>query len=80
MSPTTTIQAHTAYSAIDPMTPEFSSSDSRRFLDPVRPANDTHRAESGFRTVVIPRDESIANVARSLSLDDFGGRSDAPGG
>jgi hypothetical protein len=80
MSPTTNIQAHTAYEAIDGMNPDLAGSDSRNLLNPVRSANERLGADSASKTAVVPSKERIANVARSLSLDDFGGRSDAPGG
>jgi hypothetical protein len=80
MSPTTTIQTHTAYAAIDGMNPEIAGSGSKKLLYPVRSANERRRAEGASKTAVVPSIERIAKVARGLSLDDFGGRSDAPGG
>jgi hypothetical protein len=80
MSPTPTIQAHTAYEAIDGMNPGFAGSDSRKFFNPLKSANARPQADSGLGTGDGPVNERITKVARNLSLDDFGGRSDAPGG
>ena len=80
MSPTTTIQAHTAYEAINGINPEFAGSDSRSLFNPVNSASERPRVDCRWGTGEGQASDTIAKLARDLSLDDFGGRSDAPGG
>ena len=56
-------------------------SDSRRLGSGIKLASDeVKKAGSDARTVAVPSSERDKDIARGLTLDDFGGRSDALGG
>jgi hypothetical protein len=55
-------------------------SDLRRLGSGIKLASDEVKAGSDARTVVVPSSERDKDIGRGLTLDDFGGRSDALGG
>jgi hypothetical protein len=55
-------------------------SDVKRLGSGIKLASDEVKAGSDARTVAIPSSERDKDIARGLTLDDFGGRSDALGG
>jgi hypothetical protein len=52
----------------------------RRLGSGIKLASDEAKAGSDARTVAVPSLEREKDIARGLTLDDFGGRSDALGG
>jgi hypothetical protein len=55
-------------------------SDLRRLGSGIKLASDEVKAGSDARTVAVPSSERDKDIGRGLTLDDFGGRSDALGG
>ena len=55
-------------------------SHSRRLEPGIKLESDEVKAGSDARTVAVPSSERDKDIARGLTLDDFGGRSDALGG
>jgi hypothetical protein len=55
-------------------------SDARRLESDIKLASVEVKAGSDARTVAVPSSERDKDIARGLTLDDFGGRSDALGG
>ncbi len=54
--------------------------DLRRLGPGIKSAGDEVRADSVAKKVAVPTSENDTDTARGLTLDDFGGRSDALGG
>ena len=61
-------------------TPRADVSESKRLGSGIKLASDEVKAGSDARPVVVPSSERDKDIARGLTLDDFGGRSDALGG
>jgi hypothetical protein len=80
MSPATIIQTHTAYEGIDDKHPSVAGSDSTRFHHAARSASDRSDAGKAMRDVDGRSPYRGAKATSALSIDDFGGRSDALGG
>ena len=55
-------------------------SDSKRLGSGIKLTSDEVKAGSDAGTVAVPSSERDKDIARGLTLDDFGGRSDALGG
>ena len=55
-------------------------SDLRRLGSGIKSTSDEVKAGSDVRTVAVPSSERDKDIGRGLTLDDFGGRSDALGG
>jgi hypothetical protein len=55
-------------------------SDLRRLRSGIKLASDEVKADSDAKMVAAPSSEKDTDVAGGLTLDDFGGRSDALGG
>ena len=79
MSTATTIQAHTAYEMIDG-NPDSAYSDLSKYHYSVRSANDGALGDTASNNVAMGSDAKGARVVSGLTLEDFGGRSDALGG
>jgi hypothetical protein len=54
--------------------------DLRRLSPGIKSAGDEVKADSAAKKVAVPSSENDTDTARGLTLDDFGGRSDALGG
>ena len=54
--------------------------DLRRLSSGIKSAGDEVKADSAAKKVAVPSSENDPDTARGLTLDDFGGRSDALGG
>ena len=54
--------------------------DLRRLSSGIKSAGDEVQADSAAKKVAVPSSENDTDTARGLTLDDFGGRSDALGG
>ena len=57
-----------------------SALDLRRLSSGIKSAGDEVKADSAAKKVAVPSSENDTDTARGLTLDDFGGRSDALGG
>jgi len=57
-----------------------STSELRRLRAGVTSKGEELKADSGAKTVAAHKSAKVADMARGLTLDDFGGRSDALGG
>jgi hypothetical protein len=79
MSTTTTIQAHIAYGVIADQNPGIAVSDLRNASYAVKSASDEVEADNATKAA-LPSSENGGTVAPALTLDDFGGKSDALGG
>ena len=77
MSTATTIQAHIAYEVIDSRDPAIELSDLR---DASYAANSKNDEAKSANRVTIRSAANGATVDPALTLDDFGGKSDALGG
>jgi hypothetical protein len=56
------------------------ASDGSRFRNTVNWANDAHRTDHDVKKLAVQPSDNDSVRARGLTLDDFGGRSDALGG
>jgi hypothetical protein len=79
MSTATTIQTHIAYQVMDDQNLGIAVSDLMEVSDAVKSVDDNVEARAA-KNVEIPSTKNRPTVAPALSLDDFGGRSDALGG
>jgi hypothetical protein len=80
MSTATTIQAQIAYDVMDNYNPDAAVLDLSKSGYLVESANDEVEAETPAKNVTIEPQAHGASLATALTLDDFGGRSDALGG
>jgi len=58
----------------------YRAMDLRRLSSGIKSAGDEVKADSAAKKVAVPSSENDTDTARGLTLDDFGGRSDALGG
>jgi hypothetical protein len=79
MSTATTIQAHTAYDVMDAHNPGPTIPDLRNVSYQLKSVNDAVEAEAVAYQAPSGSSRKVARFA-ALTLDDFGGRSDALGG